>query len=113
MTDQRASFPKAHLKKLLIYAISVFVLNTFLLIIEPTGSATDLRGQAVSGVALKLSAIIGLTIGISVISSILALVVALIPYMNLLYGQKYLAALLLSFSLFQLITLLFEIRHFS
>ena len=111
MTDQKIGFPKDQMKKILIFSISIFILNIFFTIIEPTGSTTDLRGQTVSGWAVKMSMISTLTIGFSIMSSIIALLVAIIPYKNLSYGQKYLPALLVTFFGFQLLFLFFEIKY--
>lgn len=111
MTEQQTGFPKDQMKKIVIYAISIFIINIFLTIIEPTGSTTDLTGQTVSGWAIKSSMIVTLTIGFSIISSIVALLVAIIPYRNLSYGQKYLPALLVTFFGLQLIFLFFEIKY--
>lgn len=111
MTDQILEFPKDLRKKLLIYNVAVLIINVFLTIIEPTGSVTDLAGEIASGWELKKSMFVTLTIGFIIISCILALLVSLIPFKNLKYGQKYTPSIFVSYFGLQLLYLFFEIRY--
>jgi hypothetical protein len=110
MTEQASVNPQSLSKKLLIYGLAALILNIILVVIEPTGSTTDLTNQVVSGWAIKRAMFVTLIVGFSVISAVLALLIALVPYKTLTWGQKYLPSMLLAYLLLQLLFLFFEVK---
>lgn len=103
--------PKEKKKRLLIYLISIVIVNITLAIIEPTGNSIDLRGQTVSPVAVKQAVIMTLLVGNTFIGFVLGLVLSLIPYKNLPYQKKYLTASIIAVLILQIIYLIMELKY--
>lgn len=102
-------FPAVTRNKILIYIGILIVVNIVLAnSIEPF-PARDLEGHIVSSNRARNAALSTLTYATAVIGCLLGLLVALLPYRDLKYHQKYLRAALLSILGIQLFWLLLRI----
>jgi hypothetical protein len=102
---------KPQAKQFLKWSIIILIINILMIVIDPYSTTTDLTGQVSSGWSVKISAIFTSIIGIAIISLILSLIISIIPYKELSYGQKFFFYALVIYFIIQCLFCLIEAKN--
>jgi hypothetical protein len=109
-TDGNAGFGSRQRNRLLILIVVLLLIDLVLTELTDTGEARHLTGELATASEIKNANRLSLLAGIPMISLFLALIVAVMPYKNLVYSRKYFRAFLITLLTMYGLYFLLELR---